>query len=897
MTGPRGRKRGSWRYRGRQCSAFAPPVIAAVIAIAASTGAIAAPRRYDIPRGDLAEALVSFARQSGRQILFGPAQVRGKRSPAVRGQLEAEQALARLLARTGFRARAAPGGAYLLEAVPVAEPARRSLPLAPAEIAPAAVATIADIVVVGTAGGGSRRQDAAYAVTSVGREALDPLGSPSTAAVLSLVPGITSESSGGKNGANIFVRGYPSGGDAEYVTFHTEGVPYFPPATLSFLENSQLYRIDETVQRVEAVRGGTGALFASGQPGATVNLIQREGGDHLAGLAKASLLSDGETRADAYLSGPLGPDTRFMVGGYYSRGEGIRSPRFDADRGGQLTANLRRDLGTGSLLLFARYLDDRSQWLLPIPVLQTGRRITAYPGFDPGTGTLAGPDTRTGTRNDGNPYDLDDGRGARIVNLGGNVELRLGGGLTLRDKASWLSGRADTTGLVSDNAPPESAARYAADLGSPIASLVTTADQRAVSPGQAVVRAGIWTVAKRIDALVDDATLEWRVGPSKTTIGVYAADYGSRDRWDIGNSLLLTAQPQARRLDLTLANGAIVTRDGFASGSSFLVDARYRGSDLAFYGVEELNLSDALRVDGGLRHQRHRVDGSAADSAPAGPGGPDGNPLTLYDNADMVFSGTRSAVHYRGAAWSWTLGANLDLTPTLGAFARFSHGTSFPFFDNLRDGITLAPRIDTIEAGIKLSGQPLSLYATVFRNRFRGLSTTVITDGAPIASVGGARATGVEVDGRWRPGGALSVAFSGTWLDAHYRDFFTDGGLTDLSGNRVQRQPQWQWRLAPTWDVTLASRKASLFTTVSYMGDRWSDVQNEQLLPAFVKWDAGATLALTPRLSLQAIADNITDTIGLTEGNPRTLGSQAAGAIFARSIPGRSVEISASYRF
>jgi hypothetical protein len=59
----------------------------------------------------------------------------------------------------------------------------------------------------------------------------------------------------------------------------------------------------------------------------------------------------------------------------------------------------------------------------------------------------------------------------------------------------------------------------------------------------AVVEAGIWTITKRINALVNDA-LEWTTGASKATFGIYATTYGSRDRWDIGNDLLLTAQPQ-----------------------------------------------------------------------------------------------------------------------------------------------------------------------------------------------------------------------------------------------------------------------------------------------------------------------------------------------------------------
>lgn len=856
---------------------------------------------FDIPSLPLSEALVLFARQSHRPILFAPTDAHNRRSVRLHARLDPDKALAHLLKGSGWQARAAPGGAYLLVAVPVAEPRKPSPRPHPVftdaeTIAPAQIAVTSDIVVVGTPGGGQRRQQAAFAVTTIDRPAIDQLAPSSTAEVLKLVPGLTVETSGGKNGANIFVRGYPSGGDAEYVTFQSEGVPFFPPATLSFLENSQLYQMDETVQRVEAVRGGTGALFASGQPGVTVNLVQREGSSHREGLIKTTVISDGETRADGYLSGPLGPHTRAIIGGYITRGDGIRSPGFDADRGGQLTANLRQDLGSGSLLVFGRYLNDRSQWLLPIPLRQNGQGISAYPGFDAGHGTLAGPDTRRGMLSDGTRYDLADGRGARIVQLGGNLELRPANGLILRDKLSWISGHADTTGLVPDNTPPQSAADLAAGMGGRIGSLTTVSGQ-AVSPDQLVVEAGIWRITKRIDALVNDATLEWTVGASKATFGLYATTYGSRDRWNVGNDLLLTAQPHARRLTMTLADGRAVTRDGFTSGASFLVDAHYTGRDLAFYGVEELKVTDKLRIDGGLRHQSHAVDGTVADTRPAGAGGLDGDPRTLYDNNDVVFTGTTKPLRYRGGAWSWTLGANYAPTGKLGAFMRFSHGNSFPFFDNLRDGITLTPQVDTIEGGVKLSTRPFSLYATLFHNRFQGLVTTVITEGAPMASVGGASATGVEIEGQWRPLPAVSVAFSGSWLDAHYRHFFTNDGLTDLSGNRVQRQPQWQGRITPGWDGRLGRRKASLFATIAYMGDRWSDVQNQQLLPHFLTLDAGASLDLTPRLRLRVRAENITNTIGLTEGNPRTLGAQPGGAMFARPILGRSVALSASYGF
>jgi iron complex outermembrane recepter protein len=861
----------------------------------------AAPPVFDIPRMALSDALALYARQSGRQLLFAPGDVRGQLAAPIHGRIPPDRALDRLLGGTGFHARRSAGGAYLLERdpVPAREAALRPLLAAPTP-APEAMSAAPDIVVVGTpGGGGARRQDAAFAVTSVDADQIGRLAPNSPADILKLVPGLTVETSGGKNGANIFVRGYPSGGDAEYVTFQEEGIPFFPPATLSFLENSQLVRIDETVRRVEAVRGGTGALFSSGQPGVTVNIVQREGGSRFAGDAKLSVTSFGDRKIDGYVSGPLDAATGYMLGGYLSAGSGIRSPRYTADKGGQITGNVRRRIGAGgSLLLFARYLDDRSQWLLPIPVVQEGRRVSAYPGFDAGTGTLSGPDVRRGTLNDGSHYDLGDGRGARVVHLGGNWDQNLGGGFHLRDKLSWLSGHADTTGLVSAAAPPQSAADYAARLGGRIAALTIANDNAPVSPDQAVVEAGVWTVSKRIAALVNDAALEWDSGPSKATLGLYAAHSASRDRWNIGNTLLLTAEPHARRLNMVLADGRIVTRDGFTSGSSFDVDARYTADDVAFYAVDEVRVTDRLRLDGGLRHQHHAVDGRTEDNAFTGPAGADGDPLTLYDNNDARLDGTYARIRYRGGAWSWTAGANYDVSRSFGAFLRYSRGHSFPFFDNLRDGIRVAPRVDTYEGGIKLSTTPLSLSATLFHNRFDGLATTVITAGAPLASVGGARATGLEIEGLARPLNGVSIAFSGTWLDAHYRHFFTDDGLSDLSGNRVQRQPQWQWRVEPAYEHRIGGARARLSTTIGFMGDRFSDVQNAQLLPRYVKWDAGLTIDLDDdRVQLQAIADNLLDTIGLTEANPRTLGSQGEGPIFGRPILGRSVELSARVRF
>lgn len=766
-----------------------------------------------------------------------------------------------------------------------------------------------DIIVVGTAGGGTRRQDAAFAVTTLSSDAIERAAPNSTADLLRTVPGVMAESSGGQNGANIFVRGYPSGGDAQFVTFQLAGVPVFPPSTLSFLENSQLIRLDETVQRVEAVRGGTGSLFSNGQPGLTVNVVPRTGGTNFHGLAKVSYTDFGEIRGDAWISGPLNEDTGFMIGGYYAQGNGVRDPQFRAEKGGQITANVHHDFGgRGSVEIYARYLNDRGQWLLPIPVVSTNGEISAYPGFDPGTGVLAGRETQITTNVVGRTIDLAEGRGAKVFNSGISFDYEVADGLRLRERTAYLGGNADTIGLVPDG-PPGAASALATALGgaaTTVSSLTYVNGGGAVAGGAdaRVMRAGIWEVRKKISSFVSDSAIEWTSGNNKLTGGFYYANYTSYDNWALGNQVLLAAEPNARLLNLTLSNGNVATLNGFIGGPTFQVRAHYEGSDTAFYAVDEFQITPELRIDGGVRWQRHVVD--ATIRTPDGSVNLDGNPNTLYDNAVSVLGDPR-LIDYSDSAWSWTAGVNYDVTSQIGVFARYSRGNSFPQFDNLRDasnpdianktGLATTAEVETYEGGLKVSMPWLNLYATLFHNKFEGLASSQLVNNAPLPQIGGAKATGVELEGAIRPFAGFSLSAAGTWLDSTYQDFFTGGGAIDNTGNRVQRQPRWAWRVTPAYEVDLGTIKPSVFATLQYTGDRYSDPENAQLLPHFYQLDAGVSVDVGERVKLQVTGNNLTDEMGLTEGNPRIIGGQGQGPILARPILGRSFRFSAALRF
>jgi len=155
------------------------------------------------------------------------------------------------------------------------------------------------VIITGVASGKAiRKVDATFAVSNFDAEDMVKINPASTADLFKAVPGVWAESSGGVSGANVFVRGFPGGGDAPFLTVQLQGVPIFPPPTLSFLENSTLFRLDETVSFMEALRGGPNPVVSNGQPGLTTNFLLKEGGEETEGLIKYTISDYGLQRVN-----------------------------------------------------------------------------------------------------------------------------------------------------------------------------------------------------------------------------------------------------------------------------------------------------------------------------------------------------------------------------------------------------------------------------------------------------------------------------------------------------------------------------------------------------------------------------------------------------------------------
>src|SRR5690348_3774789 len=147
---------------------------------------------------------------------------------------------------------------------------------------------------------GVKKLDASYNIVSANREEIRQSNPVSVADLLKISPGIWPESTGGQTGANIEIAGFPGGGDAPFFTNMINGSPIYGMSSLSFMDSSSLFRLDDTIERVEIVQGGPGAVFGPGQMGATANFILRQGTAEPSGDIGVTYGDEGLWRVDGF---------------------------------------------------------------------------------------------------------------------------------------------------------------------------------------------------------------------------------------------------------------------------------------------------------------------------------------------------------------------------------------------------------------------------------------------------------------------------------------------------------------------------------------------------------------------------------------------------------------------
>ncbi|HET7931079.1 MAG TPA: TonB-dependent receptor plug domain-containing protein [Rhodanobacteraceae bacterium] len=807
------------------------------------------------------------------------------------------------------------------------------------------VQTLQTVVVTASATG-VKKLDASYNIVTANREEIKHSNPLSTADLLKISPGIWPESTGGQTGANIEIAGFPGGGDAPFFTNMVNGTPLYGMPSLSFMDSSSLLRLDDTIQRVEIVQGGPGAVFGPGQMGATANFILRQGTATPSGDVGLTYGDEGMWRLDGFYGFKVAEGWYASIGGFWRRSDGVRDPRdFPSDNGGQLTATLSHDWDNGSFMLWARRLDDKNQFIVPISLIQgSGDSFHGFPGLDPLTGTYASgaiqhvqvPNPLGYLEN----ADLANGRGAQMNFLGGSYDAEVGG-WTLYDRFLFTNGDLPTNALFSGpNPKPLGYYLYGCNMAQPTGYCdannnpvdsdtlgyspsqnisATLPDGSAVPLDQSVIHQGWWYIQKHLKGFNNDFRISREIFDGNTlTAGLYLARYTDHDNWSLGNQMLMLNQSNTKPIGLTYQqNGqtiVVASPMGFVDfNDNYNIVEAGTGTNKAFY------LSDSWTVGPWLLQAAGRVENINVDQRTCNQSKVDldGDPNTLYDNTTPVCNGTWDYEHYEKTHPSFTAGANYQFNDHMSAYVRFNTGGHFDDFDNgIRGtGGNFAPmqKIRNFEGGFKYQSDVLFVDVSVYHRLFTGLTYTQTgPNGQPIpgAPIGiyGANSKGLDLNATWSPTENLSLKLLGIYMDGHYSHYNGCAPYTDINGNPqcasidgapLQRQPKVRYMFTPMYKLPTSWGSITAWVTYTHVGQHYQDISALQPLGTYQTLDGGIVADVGQNWQFSLLGTNLTNELGLTEGNSRKFGVNTGigGVIMARPLFGREVNFQVKYKF
>ena len=626
-------------------------------------------------------------------------------------------------------------------------------------------------------------------------------------------------------------------------------------------------------------------------------------------------------------SGPIGERTYFAIGGFLRQHDGYRDGGFPSDKGGQIRANLKHDLDNGFVKVSMQYTNDHNIFYLPIPVADPRNpSLSLDPYIDYHTGTLNSPALRNVNVKyrdgagvlQGLNRDLADGRHMRFFNVGLQYEGDFDGWL-VSAKGGFTKGKSSfdafysTTNPVSANTFAASyltAARtaFGADVVRLGYAVAGTNGATVYDPGAAsgLIMSGQYRVSES-DFYSGQADLsvtrkfETGLGTHDVRVGVYGAAYGNT-LFQAYQDMLIEVQSQPRTIDLVAysATGAVlgsVTQNGVLRYTTTLNQGEADAKMVAVYANDTWEITDGLRVDGGIRKEWYDYEGFALLSTAADLG----DATTLADNATRAFSGAIVSNKLKPSATNWTAGVNYDFTDNFGAYGRVSNLEVPPQMGVVS---STAPTIIKTKArqyelGVKASFGPHYLYVTGFYTKFDPFNATFIAfnpvtgrNDQPVPFIGEAVAKGVEVDGRIKPVSWFELAGSVTWADPQYRNLANTSGAdpTAVNGNQIIREAKFFGNVRPSVRFPVGGGEVEIAGRYEWVGRRYVDLFNLTALPAYQTFGASASASFG-NWRFQVVGDNLTNAKGLTEGNPRTdqlAGQGASDAIYGRPLFGRS---------
>ena len=790
-----------------------------------------------------------------------------------------------------------------------------------------------EIVVTGTPRGVSK-MDTSLSVTTVSADRAQNFVPQGTVDILRSIPGIRAESTGGDSNGNITVRGVPlGGGGSKFLQLHEDGLPVLQFGDIIVGNADNYYTYDNTVKRIEAVKGGTAATLASNSPSGIINFVSKTGAEQGGSFAYTIGLDYDSDRIDFDYGQPVGDDWSFHIGGFYRNGEGVRKVGFDAEDGGQIKLSVTRNFDNGSARIYGKVLDDRTATILPMPVtLSNG----ALPGLDPrfASNIPAGLAANTSTSGDGGirRSSIRDGNAVKSQVIGGELSLDVSDTLTLteRFRAAKNSGKffgAFSVG-VGDATDPFSAIGGRGgpyENASTFDALVTNADQLTLGYASGV-GSDIPLTQQELESLngngliqeirnfdndinsldnfTNDISLTKDFGSADLTVGYYSA----RQEIDIDwywQAHIAGVSDEPRLLDLFSGTTRLTSNGQTAFGAPVWGNCCTRDTAIdtslnAIYAALNWEVGDNLRVNASVRYDDGEGNGSWVSGTVNQIDLDDDGVISFAEaNAETITVADRvnTAFSYDWSYTSFALGANWAINDSWAVFGNISEGgranvdrladAGFIIDGQAQPG-SVENTVSMYEIGVKHEADSYGIFATAF---------FVATD-----DVNSEAARGLDTPARVRE-------FESTGLEvelvANVGDISIFGGLTytnaeivgsndpSVIGNTPRRQPDMVYSGTFAYNFNVHRVGLSMFgRDDSFVGD-----DNTNKLDGYTTLNLFADFALSDQLGLRLAVNNVTDEIGLTEAEGGFQSINGFDIIRARSITGRSSSLQLNYQF
>ena len=827
-------------------------------------------------------------------------------------------------------------------AAPAAQPAAAPTQPAAGTETPADQSSLQEIVITGNTSGKRTLFNSSSNVTLANNADLQRKAPRSTAETLELVPGIFVEGTAGPASNNYSVRGL-RGGAQTFITLEQDGLPIlYGGGGADFY-----FQQDLSVDRMEAVEGGTSGVLAPNGAGATINFISlKPSFDKLVATARVTGTTYNDYRADAYVSAPLTDSIAFNLSGYYWSQKGQRHSPFRYNSY-QVKGALEKKFDDGGYVRVSfQRRDQHDPYYADMPfAVDTSGKISSVPGLNLKYDNILGDAFRSIAVPDSpaTGHALRVFRGDEGINTTSNtyridIEKPLTEGLSMFARARYLDGKYDFNGIFpgsgSGTAGLASAVDYLTPGVSPVDTTLTAG--LATFPGTAQfgirdVQTGQVTPATNTAALNalngngllqqtvlnhqvlatkdfgSDFGLKWdahggNIDNSLTVGGMYYNVRRKNDQSAVA-TLINDVRDNSHIYDLVAldGNGSVLgqlTNNGMLSygnwGQGIFND---KVESYSLYFNDELTIGDKLHIDFGVRHEWQDVTVNIGNTAAVNAPVPAGTP-GLSQDVGSTFDGTYTRMSGSFEDTAYTAGVNYELTRNISLYVRGAKG----FQTNGGDtgGVHKPTDLTLYEGGVRFQTRGFTASVVGFRTIFKNQSYQFIDPNDPATAANALadnKTNGVQLDAEWRPVHFFSITATGVYQDPKLHNLRFNGvDQPQYEGNTPERTPKKLLTVTPSF--ILPGGLGEVYGRWKYIGKIYADSGNGIALPSYNVFSIGANVNITPRIALGASVDNLTNVKGFTEGNPRQGQTQTIvnGYFYGRAIAGRNALATVTFK-